>query len=246
MKSKKIAKAILMTGLIGVVSFVCGIFIFDFAMKLVVGQGDEVRVPLVVQLDESEANRLLEEKGLYLVTEGATFDANLDSGTVLTQRPEEGELVKRGRRIHVVISQGPERLFVPEVGGLRVRQARISMSRMGLRAESIIQIPHDQVDHDLVIASSPVAGTPAITGEPVQLLVSSGPTRPSFMLPDLCGKRESEVRRHLNLFGLSLSQVSYLADSTATVDPGVVLSQIPPPGARVDGRSSIEVEVSAQ
>ena len=96
-----------------------------------------------------------------------------------------------------------------------------------------------------MIATSPVAGTPATSGEPVQLLVSLGPDRPSFLLPDLRGKKTSEVRRHLNLFGLSLARVTYLTDSEGGGDPGMVMNQIPPPGAQVDGRSSIEVEVAA-
>lgn len=245
MKGKRILKSLFVAAAIGVASFAVGIVVFDFAMKLVVGQGDEVSVPGVLGLDESEANRVLEENGLYIVSEGTRHDAATDSGTVLTQQPDEGERVKRGRRIHVTTSLGPERLFVPEVSGRRVRQAKIALSRAGLRAESIIGVPHDQVERDLVIATSPVAGTPAIEGESVQLLVSLGPERSSFLLPDLRGKKESEVRRHLNLFGLGLARVAYLTGGEQPGAPGVVVSQVPPAGAEVDSRSSIEVEVVA-
>ncbi len=244
MKKKSFFRGALIVTGAALLSFVVGIFLFDFVMKMVVGQGDEVVVPAVVGLDESKADRLLGEEGLYLVEESSIFDAEQDSGRVLTQRPEEGERVKRGRRIHVVVSRGPERLLVPEVSGLRVRQARIALTSARLRAEPILRVPHDRVEKDLVIATSPVAGTPVLAGDPVRLLVSLGPERTSFLLPDLTGKRESEVRRHLNLFGLSLSRVTFRAGE-GDAGPSVVVAQTPPAGSKVDSRTSIEVEVSA-
>ncbi len=243
MNIKRFAGGFVKIAVVGLISFVGGLFLFDTVMKAVVGQGDETHVPEVVGLPEGEADVILGDRGLYLAVDNAIFDAETDSGTVLVQRPAAGDKVKRGRTIQITVSKGPESLSVPEVSAMRVRQARIALSRAGLRADSIIRVPHDQVGQDIVIATWPTAGTPLIVGEPVQLLVSLGPAEPAYLMPDLQGKRESEVRRHLNLFGLGLARVTYTQSEGSSA--GSVIRQSPPPGARVDARTSVEVEVSS-
>lgn len=103
--------------LVAILSAVGGYFVFDFAMHVLTGHGDEVLVPAIVGVHRTDAHELLEREGLYLIVENTVFDAVSDSGTVITQRPEADERVKKGRRIHVTISEGVERMLVPEVGG---------------------------------------------------------------------------------------------------------------------------------
>ncbi|MFH1278204.1 MAG: PASTA domain-containing protein [Candidatus Eisenbacteria bacterium] len=228
---------------LALVSFGGGILIMDLTMGMVVGKGGVETVPDLSGLPFEEATRNLEKEGLYLAVEREEPHTEIDSGAVIRQLPAAGEKVKQGRRIAVTLSAGPQRRVVPELAGERVRQARIALSGVGLGVESVTHVPHERVERDVVIASSPVAGSPAVTGEKVQLLVSLGPEPSRYLLPDLRGESLDDVRRHLRLFELPLSRVSYRSDEKAP--PGVVLEQTPDPGSRVDRETSLELVVSS-
>lgn len=229
--------------LVAILSFLGGALVFDFAMRHLTGQGDEVVVPAIVGVHRTDAHKMLEDQGLYLIVENTVFDAVSDSGTVISQRPEAEERVKKGRRIHVTISEGVERMLVPEVGGQGVREARIVLNRSGLKAETVISVPHDDVPRDRVIATDPVAGTDVRSGADVHLLVSLGPENSAFLMPNLRGRKEYDVRRHLDLFGIGLARVTY--KDLEGAERNVVIGQTPPPGTRIARGTSVEVEVTS-
>jgi serine/threonine-protein kinase len=229
--------------LLALAAFAGGMLVMDLAMGFVVRKGGSTVVPDVIGLRRAEAARALAEADLDLVIEKEEFDADSDSGVILHQLPSPGGRVKQGRRISVTISRGPRWGTVPEVAGERVRQARILLTRAGLRVEGDGYVPHEAIERDLVIATSPIAGTPAASGESVRLLVSLGPATTGFLMPDLNGKAIEAVNRHFRLFQLPLARVTYRADPGAP--PGTVLEQTPLPGERVDRETAIELTVSS-
>lgn len=239
----RVVRYIVLIAILGVLSFGGGILLMDLAMGFIVGKGSISRVPEVTGLPLEEATRLLEDSRLFILVNREEFDAEADSGVVIKQRPEPGDKVKRGRRITVTLSKGPERSVVPEVSGQRVRQARIALAESELQVTDVIRVPHEQVEREVVIASSPVAGTPAVAGDRVRLLVSLGPEPSGYRMPELVGSPLADVRRHLRLFELSLSRVSYRTESETGT--GVVLEQSPPPGWLVDRETGIELVVSS-
>lgn len=239
---KRVLKRIGIVIVLGAVAFGGGIFLMDLIMGNIVGRGDVTCVPDVTNLPCDEATRLFEDEGLYLLVDREEF-APEDSGVVIRQRPEADERVKKGRRIAVVISKGQEWTEVPELTGERVRQARIALSETGLRVGEILRVPNETVEGQIVIASSPVAGTPLMNGTRVHILVSLGPDPSRFLAPSLINKPIEDVRRYLRLFGLSLAGVSYRAEEGAV--PGMILEQIPPPGSCIDPGTGIELVVAS-
>jgi len=239
----RVLRAVLIVIVLAGVSFAGGILVMDLAMGIVVGKGDVTTVPDIAGLHHDEAVRVLDKARLYLLVEREMHDAEADSGFVLRQRPGPDERVKEGRRIAVVLSSGPERSVIPEVAGRRVRQARIALSDEGLSVEQVLRVHHEQIERDVVIASAPVAGTPAVGGEGISLLVSLGPEPSRYLMPWLGGETLADVRRCLRLFELPLSRVQYRSEPEEKNDK--VLEQTPPPGARVDRETSIEVVVSS-
>ncbi|MFH1680306.1 MAG: PASTA domain-containing protein [Candidatus Eisenbacteria bacterium] len=227
--------------LLAVIAFAGGMLLMDVVMGLVVRKGEVTVVPDVTGLLHVEAARVLEDAHLELVLEREVFDAEADSGVVVMQLPGPGMRVKQGRRISVTVSRGPEWGVVPEVAGERVRQARILLAREGLHVEADAYVPHEEIERDLVIATSPTAGVPAASGEPIRLLVSLGPEPTGFLMPDLTGRELDEVNRHLRLFQLSMPRVAYRVEGG--MKGGVVLAQAPLPGERVDRETGIELTV---
>jgi serine/threonine-protein kinase len=234
--------ALLFAG-IGVLAFAAGMLVVDLTMGVVVRKGDVVVVPELSGLDRGAAARALDANRLGLVVEREIFDAEADSGVIVRQLPIAGSKVKQGRKVSVTISKGPEWRSVPEVGGGRVRQARLTLAGAGLRVEEEAYVPHAEIARDLVIATSPVAGTPAVSGGGVRLLVSLGPEATGYLMPDLRGKALADVTRQLRLFQLSTPRVTYRAEAGA--EPGTVLEQVPPAGAFIDRNTSLLVVVAS-
>jgi serine/threonine-protein kinase len=228
---------------LGLLAFLGGMLIMDLAMGIIVRRGEVTIVPDVTGLPYDEAARALAHERLDLVVEREAFDSEADSGVVIRQIPGAGMRVKEGRRIAVAISKGPEWSVVPDVAGERMRQARLTLASAGLRVEDDATVTSDGVEPDLVIATSPVAGTPAAAGDPVRLLVSLGPAATGYLMPDLKGQEITDVNRHLRLFQLSLPTIQYRDESGE--EPGRVLEQSPPPGTRVDRDTNIELVVSS-
>ncbi|RPJ40625.1 MAG: PASTA domain-containing protein [Candidatus Latescibacterota bacterium] len=228
---------------LGLVAFLGGMLIMDLAMGIVVRRGEVTLVPDVSGLPYEEAARALADAKLDLFVEREVSPAEADSGEVVRQFPGAGMRVKQGRRIALTLSKGPEWSVVPEVVGARVRQARIVLASSGLLVEADAYVAHESIERDVVIATFPVAGSPAAEGDPVRLLVSLGPAPTGFLMPDLTGRALDDVNRHLRLFQLSRPRVTYDGDPEA--EPGRVLAQSPSPGSRVDGETPIELTVSS-
>jgi len=62
---------------------------------------------------------------------------------------------------------------VPDVVGLSLAQAETDLVAVGLRLGTVTETPHLLVPSGAVIGATPVAGTPAAAGTPIDLLVSA-------------------------------------------------------------------------
>jgi serine/threonine-protein kinase len=220
--------AALMTTL-AVVAFATGLVVFNGLVmpQLVHGRG-EARVPDLASLSESQAEQALRAVGLKLSRAGERFDPAVPSGLVLSQDPAPQTVVRTGRRVSVMVSLGEEFSTVPRLFGSSLRSARVLVERSGLSVGGVTRAPSDEVGRDLVAGSDPPAETVLPRATPVSLLVSTGPAVESYVMPELLGRDLAAVRRQLEALGF---RVESPAGPGAR---GMVLSQDPAPGTRVD------------
>jgi serine/threonine-protein kinase len=168
-------------------------------------QGSEVHVPEVVGLSEREAERLLAAEDLRLSKISEQWSQDVPRGYVAAQDPGAGGVVKRGRRISVIVSLGAQGTSVPVLEGNTVRQAEILLEGAGLRRGRIARVNTEEVGRDLVIGSDPPGETLVEQETGVDLLVSLGPPRREFVLPNLAGKDVNTVARNLRDEGFIVS-----------------------------------------
>jgi serine/threonine-protein kinase len=239
----RVLRLLLGVAALALIAFLGGMLLMDLAMGIIVRRGEVTIVPDLTGLSYEEATREVADARLDLFVEREVFDGEADSGTVVRQLPAAGMRVKEGRRIALTVSKGPEWSVIPQVAGERVRQARLSLASAGLRVEENVYVAHESIERDFVIATSPVAGTPAAAGDPIRLLVSLGPAPTGYLMPDLTGQDIADVHRHLRLFQLSMPRITYREDPG--VARGRVLEQSPLPGSRVDGETNIDLVVSS-
>jgi serine/threonine-protein kinase len=154
---------------------------------------------------------------------------------VITQDPDAGGVVKRGRRISVIVSLGAQGTSVPVLDGVTARQSQLLLEGAGLRVGRIARVYTDEVSKDLVVASDPPGETLVEQGTVVNLLVSLGSRPQSYLLPNLIGRDVAETARGLREGGFAVM----VREGGPRQRDGLVSAQEPPPGHRVALRDSI-------
>lgn len=153
---------------------------------LTVSAGVEgIEVPKVIGVSEAEAVAALEQKG-FTVSKTQEFDQYIKAGNVLSQSPEEGDMVPSGTTITICISKGPEntKVQVPDVMGKDEEEA------MALLVEAGLQINVSEVNYadpaytGLVCYQSYSVGSYVEAGTVVDVSISLGPVQATYRFAD--------------------------------------------------------------
>ncbi len=205
--------------------------------------GREVTVPSLEGREEAEAKRLLGKVDLSLVVRSSLYDDEVPEGTVLKQEPSAGQTLKSGTRVYVVLSLGKKKVTIPELAGSAMSQARARLEEAGIELGVVVRAPSSTVMEGAVISNEPEAGSPYFEGQPVTLLVSSGPEEVAFVMPDLIGLDVTDVEAFLRGAGLRLGDVS--EGPYEGLAPGIIIRQRPKAGSRVAAHDIISLGVVA-
>jgi beta-lactam-binding protein with PASTA domain len=131
-----------------------------------------VAVPRVVGLNQTVAQRRLQAVGL---TSNVVYVASTQpAGRVVAQRPAPGTKVKRGSRVRINVSTGPNpqaARAVPDVVGQDEATATTTLQNAGFVVEVIDQPTTDQTQDGIVLDEQPAGGTRAPRGSVVTIYV---------------------------------------------------------------------------
>jgi serine/threonine-protein kinase len=241
---KSLMKAGVALGLIalflGVVAFVS----FDWAFSALVHSRKEVKVPDITKKSIYVALDSLEEGNLALRKAGEEFQPELPAGSIIRQLPPAGTLVREGKVVRVWISQGTESISVPEVTGLTLRNAELTIRQSYLSVGKKETGYSLTVEKGSVISQDPAAKELLTKGQPVNLVVSGG-TPPSSMrlMPDFRQKKLADV----NLWASDANiDVQIDEDRNSMFPNGTIVKQSPEPDSEVAPGSSIKITVSTR
>ncbi len=197
-----------------------------------------VPIPNLVGLTQDQATAALKELGLT----GTFLDEPSDEqavGLVTRTEPPIGETVESGTTITVYLSSGPTALTIPDVQGLSQEDAIKILTDAKLIITSVDpDDTHPEIAADTATGTNPEAGTPAVAGDSVILLIASG----QVDLPDLTGMTEDEARTTLDDLGLSVTTKRV---ETSSKPDGEVYKQSPEPG-RVDVGTAVTITVATK
>ncbi len=211
------------------------------AVALLVERAPEVKVPAVVGLSLSEGLDALAAAELDLEVRGFLYDDAVAENHIVRQRPEEGQIVKAGRAVGVVLSRGPERHPVPDVRGISLEDARILLEEAGLLPDVAVRLPRGPRAE--VVAQGVEPGVPLPRDSKVPLVVSSGPRPVLLRSPRLEGRSLEDALTLLDDLGLRLGRV----EEVRLDDPerqGKVVGQEPLAGFPVQRGSSVVLSVA--
>jgi eukaryotic-like serine/threonine-protein kinase len=199
-------------------------------------QGAEsVAVPYVVGIQQANAERLIQDKGLIPQVHRVA-NADVEEGVVFAQSPTEGTRVDKETVVRIDVSSGKPQVTIPSVVGQSVEDAVAELTRAGLDAQ-VVEINSDR-DEGTVTAQSPNPGTVVVEGTRVRINVSKGP-RPAT-IPNVVGLPYDQAASELQRAGFGVSRIDVDSDQAA----GIVTAQDPSGGSEGSKGSTVTVSVS--
>ena len=189
-----------------------------------------------------KALETLDQQDLYLKVTRLAYHQQVARDKIISQSPEPGSPIKRGREVRVVVSKGTRSQVMPNLVEATERGIDRLLSEGELRVKKVIPVHMNGAEKGIVLAQDPPPQTEIHRGSEVTLLVSLGPQPRYVMVPDLGEKPLDLAMRALSELDLKVSEVAYRPDMTKA--KGTVLSHDPPFGRRVLGGSGISLAVS--
>lgn len=197
-----------------------------------------IGVPDVMGLTRAEAQTVLAAAGLAL---GATIEqpsATARVGTVIAQNPRVGVRVRRGTAVDLTVGTLAS-ITVPSLTGQTQAEAIATLERAGLIVGQITFQVTGRAPVGTVIGQSPLAGgTLAPDGEVSLTVVRAAG---SFTVPSVVGLSEAAAISRLGDAGFT---TIVGREYSTTVDPGIVISQVPAAATRVTSRGDVTIVVS--
>jgi eukaryotic-like serine/threonine-protein kinase len=201
------------------------------------GRAAKVTVPDVTGQTEQAAVTTLRRAGLAPVA-SLTASTTTPSGLVVAESPPRGSQVPKGARVGIVVSSGPSSAAVENVEGLSVEHALARLRAAGFKPATKTQ-PSASIAQGQVIGTDPAAGTVALLGSGVTVLVSSGPAQ--VRVPNVIGQSQTAAEAALTSAGLEAGTISSVV---STQSPGSVLAQSPRGGTSLPSGSKVALTVA--
>ncbi len=152
-----------------------------------------------------------------LIVIDSVFDLKKPKGSVIQQNPYPGAKVKRGRHVYLtIVAETPEKVFMPDLINLSLRQALVTLETQGLSAgelEYVEYFARNAVVGQLMNDEPIEPGTELAKGSVIDLEVGKGDVRASVAMPMLIGEPREKVKGILHYAYLNLGN-EYFIDVT--------------------------------
>jgi serine/threonine-protein kinase len=188
--------------------------------KLFPSAPDQVAVPQLVNLPERQARAAIGDAGLTVNDVEYENSDSVATGSVIRQDPKPDTYVDPGTGVQIVLSSGAPQRAVPNVVGMKLKEARAALDDAGLKAK-VQEVDSDDPKNQ-VVEANPAPGVMVNSGQEVTLSVSKGPRQ----VPDVRGKKQGEAEQILRDAGFD-PQVRQAPDTTEP--KGTVVDQFPQP-----------------
>jgi eukaryotic-like serine/threonine-protein kinase len=139
----------------------------------------KVAVPSgLVGATQSQAQSILQGKGLTSTVVYRT-STSVSKDVVISTNPSSGSKVAEGASVTLTVSSGVANVPVPSLIGLTQNQAYTLLQQAGLTVGNVTSQTSPTVPANVIISSSPNAGTPVAPGSSVSIVVSQGAPPPT-------------------------------------------------------------------
>jgi beta-lactam-binding protein with PASTA domain len=216
---------------------------------------EQTMVPDVQGKGLTEALLELQVKELYPRIQLRYSQSSLDRGLILEQDPRGGTIVKAGRRIRLVVSQGVVINRVGNYTGRNVDEVRMELQTLfssggtGVSASLPLLSLKEPLMYDYsletpgtILQQRPEAGTDVSGPMTLEFVVSRGPENAMLTVPRLMGLSVSAALDQISRSGVDF--VFSLRDPLNQEEGETVVFQDPPGDARIPADTTVAVTVT--
>lgn len=182
--------------------------------------------------DAKTVHQLIRDAGLTPV-DGGERPSTAPKGSVAQLDPAPGTVLPTGAQVKVYRSKGSQPVKVPDVRGKTVEEARTALQNVGITVADTRDEFDSRVKSGQVAGTDPAAGTQALSGSSVTLIVSN-----AVQVPDVIGRNAAAARTELENLGLKV-----VLNQVFSGDRGTVRVQSPFGGANVAPGSTVTLTV---
>ena len=217
----------------------------------------EATLPDLVGMEIQEAVKLARGEGIEIRVEEELYSEEREAGQILSQAPAAGSRLKVGQHAYVLVSRGPQKTPIPNLVGMGLRAAELTLLQRGLKSGEIAEVWDSGTEAGQVLAQEPPPEEREASGPTVSLLVSRGKPPEGYLAPNFVGQSIENAKEALERSGLPSAEINFnyrAAPYRKAVDQGpdqgedeaieaTILSQIPLPGARIGSHTVFVFEV---
>jgi beta-lactam-binding protein with PASTA domain len=225
-------------------------------MRLVI-HGAEVQVPALKGMTVVQARSETAGLGLILEVDNRYYSGEVSAGHILSQSPAPAMVVRRGWRVRVSESLGPQLVDVPDTAGEQEQFAELAVRRAGLEVGTVAELPDGLVPEGTVLAQDPPAHAEDIERPIVSLLVAAPDDgeRNGWVMPGMTGWPLRSAESALTKVGIRFAPPQFVAAPVGQVGsgseppklpvmPDSVIAQSPAAGMFVDQSVVVKLTVA--
>jgi beta-lactam-binding protein with PASTA domain len=221
---------------------------------------EETMVPDVRTRELASALLELQVKELYPRIQLRYSQSNLEKGTILEQDPRPGTIVKAGRRIRLVVSQGTVINTVENYRGRNIDEVKMDLRTLFAAAANAaggsaggeqpffslkepFMYEYSSEPAGTILQQRPVPGT-AISGPTtLEFVVSRGPERAMVTVPDFAGLTVSGAVEQIRQLGINFSfELRTVRENEKT---GTAVYQEPGAMTVIDKKQPVSILIAA-
>lgn len=216
------------------------------AFLLVLRGPEETMVPDVSRKELVEALVSLQERGLNPYIQLRYYTDPTLKGRVVSQNPAPGSVVRVGRRIGLMVSQGSIIEEVADYRGMMLSEVQAEIQELGSGSTRVLSLGNvsnvfDDSPAGTVIGQNPEAGTQLSGSTTLDLVVSRGPDVDTFSLPTYLGLEWDDALQVLARDNVPF--VFKLEEDPTPGRAGVVVGQEPEPGVEIVAGTPVTIVI---
>ncbi len=202
--------------------------IFFSSLDSITNHGVENKVPVVIGMNVNDALKILTSGG-YTVDMDSAYDMKHEPSEVLSQMPDTGSMVKKGRTVFLIVNKAEAPLTpMPDLTGLSYRSGLMVIKSNKLRLGDTIHRPDiadgailEQLHKNKQIAE----GTMLPQGSKIDLVIGDGLSKVELQVPNVVGKSYIEGIALLNAMGIQFTPI--FDPPISDTESAVIYRQIP-------------------
>jgi beta-lactam-binding protein with PASTA domain len=208
---KLLKKPLWVNILAGIGAVLVLLILFFFSLGWITGNGKTEKVPNVLGLDITAAEKNIKALGFDLVVQDSIYVDTLARNSVLRQTPEADEVVKKGRTIFLTVNRviAPQ-VDMPNLIGFSLKSAQTYLKVLGLRIGTINLVAdrNKNVIVEQLVGNTPISpGTKIVSGTLINFTVGDGGASIGMEVPDLIGLTVDMAKMKLSSMGLLVGNI---------------------------------------